>query len=131
MAAVTKVSPQPPATIALPPCNRPAEKMIAGEDIGILDAVYVASTGLVMKATGAVANAAARVRGFALRAIKSGEPATFGFGFVAQYGTGLVPGADYFLGAVAGGLDTAATVGGTAPVAFAMDATRVFFMDPK
>jgi len=131
MAALTKVSPQPPATIALPPCNKLSEKMIAGEAIGLLDACYIKSDGLVWLATGSAANAAARVRGFAIRAAAVGEPVTLAWGFVSQYGSGLTIGADYYLSATAGALDTAATTGGTAPIAFAVDATRVQFLCTK
>jgi hypothetical protein len=43
-----------------------------------------------------------------------------------RYGAGLTPGASYFLsGTVAGGIADAATTGGTAPCAFAIDATRI------
>lgn len=131
MAALTKTNAQPPSTIAIPPCNRPCEKMYAGEDIDIMCPVYVKNDGLVWKANGTSANAAARVRGFTFRACKTGEAITFGFGVSAQYGTGLTPGADYYLGTTAGGLDTAATTGGTSPIAYALDATRIFILPPK
>lgn len=41
-----------------------------------------------------------------------------------RYGAGLTPGARVFLGA-AGVLSDVATTGGTAPVGFVIDATRV------
>lgn len=131
MAALTRTNPQPPSTIAIPPCNRFAEKMVAGEDITIGDLVYIKNDGLVWKANGTALNAAARHRGAAFRTVKSGEPITFGFHVAMQYGTGLTPGADYYLGTTAGGLDTAATTGGLSPAAFALDATRIFILAPK
>ena len=45
-----------------------------------------------------------------------------------NYGSGLTPGAMYYLsGTTAGGLDTATSTGGTAPIAFALDTTRIRF----
>jgi hypothetical protein len=43
-----------------------------------------------------------------------------------RYGAGLTPGATLYLsGTVAGGLADAASTGGTAPIGFVIDATRI------
>jgi len=129
MAELTKSSPQPPSTIALPPNARLSEKLIAGEAIGLLDACQIHTDGLVMMSNGAAATQAAAVHGFALRAAAVGEPVTLGDNFVAQYAAALTPGAPYYLsGTVEGGLADAASTGGTKKIAFAVSATRVKFL---
>lgn len=131
MAAVAK-SGTPSLCSSLPPQSQQIAGLRAGEALGAGDACYIASTGLVMKSTGAAANAAAKVRGFAAEACAINEAVTLLFDVNFAYGAGLTPGADYFLsGAVAGGLDTAASTGGTAPVAYAVDATRVHVMQSR
>jgi len=108
----------------------PSQKMtglIAGEAIAAGDAVYINSDGKVYRANGAAANAAAVVRGFAFIAAQAGEAITFCYDVRLRYGAGLTPGARYYLsGTVVGGLADAASTGGTAPVAYAVDATRIF-----
>ncbi len=42
-----------------------------------------------------------------------------------RYGSGLTPGGRVYVGAAAGAIADAATTGGTAPVGFVVDATRV------
>jgi hypothetical protein len=42
-----------------------------------------------------------------------------------NYGSGLTPGAKVYLSATAGAIDDAATTGGTAPIGFCVDATRI------
>jgi hypothetical protein len=49
----------------------------------------------------------------------------FGYGARFKYGSGLTPGALYFVGATAGRLDTAATTGDAAGVAVALDTTDI------
>jgi hypothetical protein len=104
----------------------------ATEDIAAGDACYLFGTivdGLptVTRATGVAANAAAVVEGFAAAAASSGEPVTlYREGVHMHYGSGLTPGAGYFLsGAVAGGLDTAASTGGTLVIARAINASVI------
>lgn len=101
--------------------------LLAGEAIGAGDACYVkASDGKVWKSTGAAANAAAKVRGWAAGGAAVGEAVTLMSGVDFYYGSGLTPGTDYYLsGTTAGGLDTATSTGGTAAIAFAIDATRI------
>ncbi len=78
-------------------------------------------------ATGAAANAAAVVEGFAAAAASAGEPVTlYRNGVHMHYGAGLTPGAGYFLsGSTAGGLDTAASTGGTVVIARAITSSVV------
>ena len=100
----------------------------AGEDIAAGDVCYIKSDGKVWRSTGAAANAAAKANGIAVKVSKSGEPVTLMRGVDLDYGSGLTPGAVYYLsGTTAGGLDTAPSTGGTAPIAFALDTTRIRF----
>jgi hypothetical protein len=79
-----------------------------------------------LRAGGAAATTAANVHGWAAEAANSGEAVTLYHGVHLRYGAGLTPGASYFLsGTVAGGVADAASTGGTAPCAFAVDATRI------
>lgn len=125
MAAIAK-SGTPSLCSSLPPQSQQIAGLRAGEALGAGDACYIASTGLVMKSTGAAANAAAKVRGYAAEACAIGEAVTLFFDVNFAYGAGMTPGADVFLsGTTAGGLDTAASTGGTAPIGYVVDATRV------
>lgn len=101
--------------------------LVAGEAIAAGDACYIkAADGKVWLSTGAAANAAAKVRGYAATAASAGEAVSLYFGMNFYYGSGLTPGADLYLSAAtAGALADAATTGGTAPIGFVVDATRV------
>lgn len=99
--------------------------LLAGEAIDAGDPCYIASSGLVMKSSGAAANAAAKVRGYAAKAASSGEAVTLIFDVNIRYGSGMTPGADVYLGATAGVLSDAATTGGVEPIGFVVDATRI------
>jgi len=107
-------------------CKHPP--LIAGENIAAGDLAYIKSDGLVWRSNGAAATAPAKVRGVAVTKANTGEPITLMYQVVLQYGSGLTPGADYFLsGTVVGGIADAASTGGTGSIGFAIDATRVFF----
>ena len=98
----------------------------AGAAIAAGDACYIATTGLVHPATGAAANAAAKVRGFAAMAAASGEAVTLLHDVEFEYGSGMTPGTNLFLsGATAGGLADAASTGGTGVIGFVVTATRI------
>lgn len=100
--------------------------LFAGEALGPFDACYINADGKVYKASGAAANAAAKVRGFAAQAVGIGEAITLYTNPRVRYGAALTPGIQLFLsGTVAGGLADAASTGGTGIVGFAVDATRV------
>lgn len=103
-----------------------SDNLIAGEALGVADACYINADGMVYRANGTAANAAARVRGFTPRAIAAGQPVSlFGKGAKFEYASGMTPGADLYLATTAGGLDTVATTGGTTPIAFAYDANHI------
>lgn len=125
MAAVAK-SGTPSLASVLPPQSSQIAGLLAGEAIAAGDACYIKSDGKVWLSTGAAANAAAKVRGFAAEACAVGEAVTLFFHVVFRYGAGLTPGADLFLsGATAGALADTASTGGTAPIGYVIDATRV------
>lgn len=98
--------------------------LIAGEDVLRGTPCYIAAGGKIMRASGAAANAAAKVRGFSSRNAHAGQPLTLlcvGNRFHFSDGQ-LTPGSDIYLGATVGALSDAPTVGGTQPIAFAVDA---------
>lgn len=125
MAAVSKSG--TPSLSTLLPC--PAHQisgLIAGEALAAGDACYIKNDGLVYRSTGAAANAAAVVVGFAAQAYPINAGVTLFHGVTFNYGSGLTPGAQYYLsGTTAGGLDTATSTGGTTVIGFAVDATRI------
>jgi hypothetical protein len=96
-----------------------------GEAIAAGDACYVKSDGKIWRSTGTAANAAAKVRGYALTAKAVGEAVTIAWDIRMNYASGMTPGIDIFLSATAGAIADAATTGGTAPIGYAVDATRV------
>jgi hypothetical protein len=114
MAAVAK-SGTPSLATALPgPECFVGSDLRAGAAIAAGDACYIAST------------APALVDGFAALPAKSGEAITLLDGCDWHYGAALTPGTRLFLsGATPGGLDTAASTGGTVAVGKVLTATRV------
>lgn len=114
---LTLTNQMPPATNKL--------NLIAGEAIAAGDACYVKSDGKWWRSTGAAANAAAVVDGFALSAAAAGEGLTCGWNLRLDYGSGLTPGTPYYLSATAGALADAASTGGTVIIGRAIDATRI------
>ncbi len=130
MATIAK-SGTPSLASVLPPQNCQIAGLLAGEAIAAWDACYIKSDGKVWRSTGAAANAAAKVDGWAAEACAVGEAVTIFWDVTARYATGLTPGARYYLSATAGAIDDAATTGGTAPVAFAVDAVRIRFLQSR
>jgi hypothetical protein len=127
MAAVTKSG--TPSLSTMVPC--PAHQLsglVAGEAIVAGDACYIkAADGKVWLATGAAANAAAQVDGFAAKNYAVGQGVTLYYNVHFNYGSGLTIGALYYLsGTTAGGLVDAASTGGTTWIAKAIDATRIY-----
>jgi len=98
----------------------------AGEAIAAGDLVYIAANGSVMRSNGTAAGVAAKVRGIAVKAAPNGEAVDVYRNIEMRYGAGMVPGTDLFAFTTAGALGDAATVGGTAPIGFVVDATRIF-----
>jgi hypothetical protein len=101
--------------------------LVAGEAIAPGDACYIkASDRKVWLATGAANNAAADVAGFAFVPATAGDPVTLVCNGNFRYGAALTVSAKYFLsGTVPGGLADAASTGGLAPIAVAIDETRI------
>lgn len=104
--------------------------LVAGEDLLAAAPCYVkASDNKVYMSNGTAANEAARVHGFTGKACKAGRAVTL-LGIGTRFGyadSGLTPGQPLYAGTTAGRLDTAATTGGTSPVAFAVDTTDIVF----
>lgn len=100
--------------------------LIAGEALDAVSACCIRSDGLVYMSNGTALDANARFDGFTAQAVAIGESVTlFGIGSRFRYGTGLTPGAAYFVAATAGRLDTAATVGGVSAIARAINTTDI------
>lgn len=99
---------------------------ICGEDIDAIAPMYIGADGKWYMSDGTAVNAAAAVDGWAPKAMKAGETLTgYGPGLIMKYGSGLTPGATYYLGATKGRLDSAATPGDNAGVARAIDDTHI------
>lgn len=101
--------------------------LIAGEDLDVAAPCYIKSSdGKVYMSNATAVNEAAEFAGFTARAAKSGQPVTLvGLGARFQYGSSLTPGSVYYIGATAGRLDTAQTVGDTEGVAVAITSTDI------
>ncbi len=126
MAEIAK-SGVPSYSSVAPPQSSTIVGLLAGEAIEAGDACYIkASDGRVWKATGAANNPAADVAGFAPVAASASDAVTLHCEGNFRYGAALTVAARYYLsGTVAGGLADAASVGGLAPIAVAIDATRI------
>jgi hypothetical protein len=115
-----------PSLASTVPAHENTLPLIAGEAIAAGDACRLATDGRAYRASGAAADANARVRGLAFKAASAGEAVTLLRSGRMKYGAGMVPGTPLFLsGTVAGGLADAASVGGTTAIAFVVDATRI------
>lgn len=124
MANLTKAV-TPSLATALPCSAHQIPGLLAGEAIAAGDICYIKSDGKVWRSNGTAATAPAKCDGMALVAAATGEGVTLWFNVNVNYGSGLTPGARYYVSATAGALSDAATTGGTAPVAFAVDASRI------
>lgn len=127
MAAIAK-SGTPSVSTAVPGFEHMITGLYAGEAIAAGDACYIkGSDGLVYRSDGTAVAAAAKVRGYAPVAAAVGEAVSLYHGVAWNYGSGLTPGADVFLSsATLGALSDVATTGGTAPIGFVIDATRIY-----
>jgi hypothetical protein len=101
------------------PCGaHRTHNLFAGEAITAGDPCYIAADGTARRSTGAAATAAAKVDGWATIDYATGMPVTLYHHVHIGYGPATaVPGTRLFVSATLGQLDTAATTGGTAPVA--------------
>lgn len=105
-----------------------AGDVLAGENLESMSPCYIkAADGKAYMSNGTAANEAAKFDGFTAKAYKTGQAVTlFGVGFRGRYSAGtLTPGADLFVGTVAGSLADAATTGGLRPIARAINSTDV------
>jgi hypothetical protein len=128
MAAIAKSGTPSLSTIISTPDNTHivASGIKAAVAIAAGDACNITTSGQAALAIGTAVNAAAKVRGYAAMAAAAGEAVTLLTDVEFRYGAGLIPGIDVFLsGTTAGGLDTVASTGGTAPIGFVVDATRI------
>jgi len=115
-----------PSLASRTPAQTAVINVLAGVAIAAGDACYIHTDGTALLSTGAAANAAAKVRGFALTAAASGEAVSLYHDIAIRYGAGLTPGANLFVsGTVPGGLADATSVGGTAAVGFVESATVI------
>jgi hypothetical protein len=127
------MSSQPPGPVVpsvasqLVPAPNKITGLLAGEQLFAGDACYIKNDGKVYRSTGAAANAAAAVDGFAAINAPVNEAATLLHGIVFQYPSTLAPGASVYLsGANPGGLADAASTGGTAVIGKVIDANRMY-----
>lgn len=119
MAAIAKSGTPSLASLTPQPGGDKTRPLVAGEALGAFDACYIKADGTVWKSTGAAANAAAKVRGYAPQATSAGEVVTLLRNVRVRYGASLTPGSDIYLsGATAGALADAASTGGTAPIGY-------------
>lgn len=125
MAEITRTG-TPSLSSVIPANNQKLSGMLAGEAIAAGDLCYLRNDGLVMRSTGAAVGVAAVVIGFAAISAPVGEAVTLLWDVNMRYGAGLTPGTKLYLsGTVPGGLADTASTGGTAPIGYVVDATRV------
>lgn len=126
MADIARIT-RPSLATVLPGNEHQINGVLAGEALAVGDLVYLkASDKRVYKATGASANEAARCRGMVLQEAQIGDGVTIHSGVTINYGSALSVGAPMYLsGATAGLFADAASTGGTAEIAYAVDATRI------
>jgi hypothetical protein len=109
-------------------CPQITGNMTAGENIDPVSPCYIdPTTGKVFMSDGTAAGTAARVDGWAGKAYKIGQSVTLlGVGARFRFSAGtLTPGQRLFLGAGKGTLADAATTGGTAVIAAAINSTDI------
>lgn len=125
MAAVAKSGTPSLSTRNPCPGHYVGSNLVASAAISAGDPCYLHTDGTVKRSIGTTANAAAKVAGWAAGAAVSGEAVTLLTDVEFHWGASLTPGTRLFLSLTAGTLDTAATAGGTAAIAEAIDTTRI------
>lgn len=100
---------------------------LAGEALLTAAPCYIkASDGKIYMSNATAANEAAKVHGWTGKSYAAGEPVSlWKEGVIFEYGTGLTPGATLYIGATAGRLNDAATVGDGVGVAVCISATHI------
>jgi hypothetical protein len=126
MATISKSGTPSLATINPGVEHQPGKGLLAGEAIAAGDLCYIKNDGKIWRSNGTSVNAAAKCVGIAAKAADSGQPITVLRGVSFNYGASMTPGAAVYVSATAGAIDDAATTGGTAPVGFCEDATKIF-----
>lgn len=124
MATLAKTG-TPSLSGVLPPQNAQLAGLLTGEAIAAGDLCYIKSDGKIWRSNGTAATAPAACTGIALEACAVGEACTIAWNVNMRYGAGLTPGAKLYVSATAGAVDDAATTGGTAPIGYVVDATRI------
>ena len=124
MADIAK-SGTPSLCSVLPGQDKTISGLLAGEAIAAGDACYIKSDGKVWLSDGSAADALAKVDGFAAKAAAVGEAVTLVFDVNFRYGAGMTPGARIYLSVNPGAIADAASTGGSAPIGFVVDATRI------
>jgi hypothetical protein len=124
MATVTKVG-TPSISTTVPCPAHHISGLVAGAAIAAGDLVYIGSAGTVLQSNGTSANAAAKCDGIALQAAAIGEAVSVYNDVNVRYGSGMTPGTRLYVQTTAGLISDAATTGGTAPIGFVIDATRI------
>lgn len=127
MAEITRIT-RPSLATVLPGQEHQINGLVAGEALTVGDFVYIKNSDKkVYKGTGAAANEAARVRGVVLQEAAIGDGVTIHRGVVVNYGAAATANVALYLSdSVAGGLANVATTGGTAEIAYFIDATRLY-----
>jgi hypothetical protein len=129
------ISPYPQAQFGIPsiasqliPASSKITGLIAGEALSAGSACYIkTSDGKIYQSTGASANAAAVVDGFAAINCPAGEACTLIMSAVWGYINTSNPGTPLYLsGTAAGGLADAASTGGTVIIGKTIDVNRIF-----
>lgn len=126
MATIAKSGVPSLATVVKDPGAHQITGLLAGEALAAGDLVYVKSDGKIWKTNGTNADAAAKVDGMVLVAAQVGEACSVWFDVTVRYGAGMTPGARVYASTTAGLIDGATSTGGSAPVGFVVDATRIF-----
>lgn len=109
-----------------------AGNLYAGEDLDPVAPCFIkASDGKVYMSDGSADDESAKFHGFTPKAYLADEAVTlYGFGTRFKYGSGLTPGAVFYIAAETayegpGQLDTAATTGDSQGTAFAVNGTDI------
>lgn len=125
MAALAKTG-TPSLCTTLPSSEHRISGLLAGEALAAGDACVISSSGTVLLSNGAADDANARVHGWAAMDTAAGEAVTLYHDVNFNYGTGVTPGANYYLSAATeGALSTVATTGGLVPIAFGLPGGRL------
>jgi len=129
MAEIPKAGTPSLCTIGVEGGERIAGDLFAAETLGACDACYInPADGLIYRSVGSAAAGAdsAQVHGWTPRSARAGDAVSLYAGVNFRYGASLTPGKRLYLSpTVPGGLADAPSPGGTGPVAFVIDATRV------